>query len=126
MLRKTLTYLALPFLLLLGNSSGHSAAQPPQSAPEEQAGILERMTVGSGTVVMALDVNREFDSDTLRYTYTSMVTPRTTYDYDSKTNERKFLKREPVLGGYDPAKYATEFAWATARDGTKVPVSIES
>src|SRR5204862_906169 len=58
MLRKTLTYLTLPFLLLLGNSSGHSAAQPPQSAPEEQAGILERMTVGSGTVVMALDVNR--------------------------------------------------------------------
>ena len=34
------------------------------------------------------------------------------------------LKREPVLGGYDPSNYATEFAWATARDGTKVPVSI--
>ena len=34
------------------------------------------------------------------------------------------LKREPVLGGYDPANYATEFAWATARDGTQVPVSI--
>ena len=82
------------------------------------------VTADEPSYTMALDVNREFDSDTLRYTYTSMVTPRTTYDYDSKTNERKFLKREPVLGGYDPAKYATEFAWATARDGTKVPVSI--
>jgi len=82
------------------------------------------VTADEPSYTMALDVNREFDSDTLRYTYTSMVTPRTTYDYDSKTNERKFLKREPVLGGYDPAKYATEFAWATARDGTKIPVSI--
>jgi len=82
------------------------------------------VTADEPSYTMALDVNREFDSDTLRYTYTSMVTPRTTYDYDSKTSERKFLKREPVLGGYDPAKYATEFAWATARDGTKVPVSI--
>jgi oligopeptidase B len=82
------------------------------------------VTADEPSYTMALDVNREFDSDTLRYTYTSMVTPRTTYDYDSKTNERKLLKREPVLGGYDPAKYATEFAWATARDGTKIPVSI--
>ncbi len=73
---------------------------------------------------MALDVNREFDSDKLRYTYTSMVTPRTTYEYDVKTGERELLKRDPVLGGYDPGNYAAEFAWATARDGTKVPVSI--
>ena len=50
-------------------------------------------------------------------------TPRTTYDYDFRTGERELLKREPVLGGYDPANYATEFAWATARDGAKVPVS---
>jgi len=73
---------------------------------------------------MALDVNREFDSDKLRYTYQSMVTPKTTYEYDFKTAKRELLKREPVLGGYDPANYATEFAWATARDGVKVPVSI--
>jgi oligopeptidase B len=73
---------------------------------------------------MALDVNREFDSDQVRYTYTSMVTPRTTYDYDVATGDRELLKREAVLGGYDPANYSTEFAWATARDGTRVPVSI--
>ena len=73
---------------------------------------------------MSLDVNREFDSDRLRYTYTSLVTPVTTYDYDFTTGNRELLKREPVLGGYDPANYQTEFAWATARDGTKIPVSI--
>ncbi len=82
------------------------------------------VTADEPSYTMALDVNREFDSDTLRYTYTSMVTPRTTYDYKFATGQRELLKREPVLGGYDPANYATEFAWATARDGTRVPVSI--
>ena len=82
------------------------------------------VTADEPSYTMSLDVNREFDSDKLRYTYTSLVTPRTTFDYDFKTGKRELLKREPVLGGYDPAKYATEFAWATARDGVKVPVSI--
>jgi oligopeptidase B len=82
------------------------------------------VTADEPSYTMSIDVNREFNSNALRYTYQSMVTPRTTYNYDFKTGERELLKREPVLGGYDPANYATEFAWATARDGTKVPVSI--
>jgi len=82
------------------------------------------VTADEPSYTMALDVNREFDSDKLRYTYQSMVTPLTTYDYDFKTGQRELLKREPVLGGYDPSNYSTEFAWATARDGTRVPVSI--
>jgi len=82
------------------------------------------VTADEPSYTMALDVNREFDSDRLRYTYQSMVTPKTTYDYDFRTGKREMLKREPVLGGYDPSNYATEFAWATARDGAKVPVSI--
>src|SRR6185436_14970050 len=82
------------------------------------------VTADEPSYTMSLDVNREFDSDKLRYTYTSLVTPVTTYDYDFATGQRDLLKREPVLGGYDPANYQTEFAWATARDGTKIPVSI--
>jgi oligopeptidase B len=82
------------------------------------------VTADEPSYTMALDVNREFDSEKLRYTYTSMVTPRTTYDYEFSTGKRELLKREPVLGGYDPANYSTEFGWATARDGAKVPVSI--
>jgi oligopeptidase B len=82
------------------------------------------VTADEPSYTMYLDVNREFGSDELRYTYQSMVTPKTTYDYDFKTGKRELLKREPVLGGYDPSNYATEFAWAAARDGTKVPVSI--
>jgi oligopeptidase B len=82
------------------------------------------VTADEPSYTMSLDVNREFDSDKLRYNYTSLVTPRTTFDFDFATGQRELLKREPVLGGYDPQQYATEFAWATARDGTRVPVSI--
>ena len=73
---------------------------------------------------MAPGGNEEVDTDTLRYVYTSLTTPRTTYDYDMNTGMEVLLKRDPVLGGFDPAHYVTEFLWATARDGARVPVSL--
>ena len=72
---------------------------------------------------MGLDVNSEHDTPWLRYSYTSMTTPATTYELNVETGERKQLKQQPVIG-YDASKYATERLWATARDGTKVPVSL--
>jgi oligopeptidase B len=66
----------------------------------------------------------ELDSETVRYEYSSLTTPVTTYDYNMRTGERVLVKREPVLGDFDPARYATEFVFAPARDGTKVPVSL--
>jgi oligopeptidase B len=89
-----------------------------------QGGKDELVQADEPSFTMSLGDNHEFDSTRLRYEYTSMVTPRTTYDYDSATGERELLKREPVLGGYEPNHYATEFAWAKARDGAMVPVSI--
>jgi oligopeptidase B len=68
-------------------------------------------------------VNAEQDTDVLRYTYTSLVTPDSVYEVNMRTQERKLLKQQPVPG-YDPKQYATERLWATARDGVKVPVSI--
>jgi oligopeptidase B len=68
--------------------------------------------------------NPEFDSGVLRYGYTSMVTPSSVYDYDLRTRERALKKRQPVLGGYDPDDYVTERVWATADDGTRVPISL--
>jgi oligopeptidase B len=68
--------------------------------------------------------NREFDTTLLRFSYQSLVTPSSTYDYDMATGERTLLKRQPVLGGYDPAQYASERLLAPAPDGTPVPVSI--
>jgi len=74
--------------------------------------------------VTGLGDNEELDSDKVRYVYTSLTTPMTTYDYDVKTGERVLLKQQPVLGGFDAKNYVTEYVWAAARDGEKVPVAL--
>lgn len=68
--------------------------------------------------------NPDFHTQKFRYTYTSMTTPSSQYEYDMVTRQQVLLKRQEVLGGYDPANYRTERIWATARDGVKVPISI--
>jgi oligopeptidase B len=68
--------------------------------------------------------NPEIDTPLLRYEYTSLSTPDSTFDLDTRSGERVLRKRQPVLGGFDPANYASEFVFASARDGTRVPVSI--
>ncbi len=73
---------------------------------------------------MSLSVNREPDTDWLRYTYTSLTTPTTTYELNVKSGERNMLKEEPVLGGFDKNDYETERLWAPARDGARIPVSV--
>ena len=72
---------------------------------------------------MGLDVNAEPDTDWLRYGYTSLTTPATTYELNVRTGARRLLKQQPVIG-YDPSRYVTERMWATARDGARVPVSL--
>jgi oligopeptidase B len=67
--------------------------------------------------------NAEFETTTLRFVYTSMTTPASTYDYDLLTRERVLRKRQPVPG-YEPALYASERLMARAADGTDVPVSL--
>ena len=64
------------------------------------------------------------DSTTVRYVYSSLITPRTTYDYDMHTGLKELKKTEDVLGGYNPGNYVTEYLHATARDGTQIPVSV--
>jgi len=72
----------------------------------------------------ALNVNKEFDSTTLRFSYQSLVTPASIYDYDMRTRERQLVKQTPVLGGYDPAQYKSERVHAVASDGTRIPISL--
>jgi oligopeptidase B len=67
--------------------------------------------------------NPEWETDTLRFGYTSLVTPRSAVDYDMESHERTIAKQEPVLGGYDPDAYVTGRLWATAGDGARVPIS---
>ncbi|MGV8960743.1 MAG: S9 family peptidase [Stenotrophomonas sp.] len=72
---------------------------------------------------MGLSVNAEPDSQWLRYGYTSLTTPATTYELNVGTGERRLLKQQPVIG-YDASQYVTERVWVSARDGAKVPVSV--
>jgi len=68
--------------------------------------------------------NAEFDSSTLRYEYSSLVTPRSVYDYEMPNQAATLLKRQPVLGGYDPARYRTSREWAVGPDGVEIPISL--
>ncbi|MEV0757755.1 S9 family peptidase [Streptosporangium sp. NPDC050280] len=68
--------------------------------------------------------NPEFVTGRLRLGYTSMITPPSVYDYDLGAGELLLLKQKVVLGGYDPADYEQFREWATASDGTRVPISI--
>ena len=82
------------------------------------------MDASDPAYTMSLGNNAEQNTTKLRYVYTSPTTPASTYDYDMSSGERKLLKREPVLGGFDASRYVAEFRFATARDGTKVPVTL--
>lgn len=73
---------------------------------------------------ISLSTNREYDTKKIRYNYQSFITPSSVYDYDLKTGKSELLKQQPVLGGYDPKLYNSERVYATASDGTKVPVSL--
>ena len=63
-------------------------------------------------------------SDTVRFVYTSLTTPGTVYDENLRTGERVLRKRQPVLGDFDPDRYRCERVFATAPDGTQVPISL--
>ncbi|HQV53680.1 MAG: S9 family peptidase [Flavobacteriales bacterium] len=83
------------------------------------------MEFNDPTYAAYVSFNPEINTNELRYYYTSMTTPGTTYAYDMKTAKRTLLKQQEVLGGkFDPANYASERLFATATDGTKVPISI--
>jgi oligopeptidase B len=68
--------------------------------------------------------NPEYNSSTLRYNYTSLTTPPSTYDYNMDSKERKLMKQQEVLGGYNATDYTTERLYATAQDGSKIPISL--
>lgn len=68
--------------------------------------------------------NPEYNSTTLRYVYTSLTTPNSVYDYNLVSKEKKLMKQQEVVGGYDAKEYVTERLYAPAADGTKIPISI--
>ncbi len=68
--------------------------------------------------------NLEFDTEILRYGYTSMTTPNSTFDHNMLSKEKSLLKMEEVLGNFNHENYETKRLWATATDGTKIPISL--
>ncbi|WP_257666932.1 S9 family peptidase [Parapedobacter tibetensis] len=68
--------------------------------------------------------NAEYETSILRYGYTSLTTPSSTYDYDMNSREKTLMKQQEVVGGYNITDYVTKRLYATAKDGTKVPISL--
>jgi len=68
--------------------------------------------------------NAEFDTDVFRFSYESLVTQGTVFDYDLNTRSRTLLKQEEILGGYDPSRMRSELLYAAAADGARIPISL--
>lgn len=79
---------------------------------------------GEETYSARFSTNPEFDTDLLRYSYSSLTTPYSTFDYNMVTKEKTLLKEEEVLGGFDKTNYETKRLYAMADDGVEVPISI--
>src|SRR5258705_84372 len=71
-----------------------------------------------------LSANREFNTSVVRYSYNSLVTPNSVFDYDMKTGKSTLMKQTEVPGGFDKNNYKSERVFATASDGTKIPMSM--
>jgi oligopeptidase B len=100
------------------------AGLPQLKIVDLASGAAHRIAFPEPTYSAFPGANAEFDTKTFRYTYQSLVTPSSTFDYDVEKKTSKLMKQVEVLGGYDPALYASERVFATAKDGVKVPISL--
>ncbi len=66
----------------------------------------------------------DYNSEVVRFNYTSLTTPNSVYDYNMGTKDKKLMKQQEVVGGFNSSDYVTERMYASAKDGTKIPVSI--
>jgi len=100
-------------------------ALPGFAAPESAgAGPIREIDFDEPLFSAGLGSNPEWEQPTLRLGFGSFVTPSTVFDYDLESGSLRLLKRQPVLGGYDPTDYDQRRVWARASDGTLVPVSL--
>ncbi len=76
------------------------------------------------TYTAYVGTNPEFDTDTLRFGYNSLVSPSSVYDYHMVTRQKTLLKQQEVVGGHEPSDYHSERIWANAADGVLVPISL--
>ena len=98
--------------------------QPWDTKLQQPAGTEFFIDSDEPSYTASISVNPRLDTEVLRYEYSSLSTPTSIYDYNVRTRQRVLLKRDPVLGDFDPSRYATELLWVQARDGARVPVSL--
>jgi oligopeptidase B len=79
---------------------------------------------GEEVYVASISINPEFDTDTLRFNYSSLTTPGSVYDYNMKTREKVLMKQDEVVGDFKQENYEAKRLYAVAKDSVKIPVSI--
>jgi oligopeptidase B len=87
-------------------------------------GESHRVAIDEPVYSLHPGTNEEFSTDVYRFRYESLATPDSVFDYDVRSKARSLVKQIEVLGEYDPSEYQSERLWATAHDGTRVPVSV--
>ena len=79
---------------------------------------------GEEVYTASISINYDFDSEWLRYSYSSLTTPNSLYDYNLITKEKKLLKQQEVIGPFKSGDYEAKRLYAPSRDGKKVPISL--
>jgi len=83
-----------------------------------------RIPTDESVYTMGTSQNPEYNTPAVRYNYSSMITPQSTYEFDFASRKSTLLKQQEIPSGYDKTKYETARVWATARDGVKVPILV--
>ncbi len=91
---------------------------------DTRTGDAHFLSFGEATYAAGLGQNPGYDTELLRFNYTSLTTPSSVYDYNMTSRKKTLLKQQPVLGDFDPDNYESERVYAKAEDGTMIPISI--
>jgi oligopeptidase B len=97
---------------------------PTFQVTDLRTGAVHEVAFPEPAYTAAPGINVEFDTTLFRYTYESLVTPRSVFDYEMEARTATLLKEQPVLGGYDRSLYRSERLFATAPDGVRLPLSV--
>lgn len=90
----------------------------------KKGGTEDNIVFDEDAYYATLGYNPEYKSENIRFEYSSLITPYSTFEYNVNTKQKKLLKQEEIPSGYDKSKYTTERIMVTARDGKKIPMAI--
>jgi oligopeptidase B len=112
------------FCVTSRREQGLTALEVLHFTPDSKPGTTAKISFPEPAYTAQAHVNREFVTSNFRYSYQSLVSPASVYDYGVDTGTSTLLKQQEVPGGFDSTRYASERLWIEAKDGVKVPVSI--